>query len=231
MSCRSRNPLRTLIRRIFAQRTRALLYFDLHRLRARWSHPHCAKVVPHCDKLHFGCGGRRVERWLNVDMHDSEYDVDLAFGRLPWQDRVFSAIVGQQVIEHLELHTECIPLFKELDRVAKRGAQIWLSCPDMEKVCRSYLHSRGADVLEDRLTRCPDFSLQGAPVQHVVNDLFHQGGEHKNLFDFELLQWAMEQGGFRDCRRVNEAEMLRRFPEFPARNDDSFSLYVTAVAP
>jgi hypothetical protein len=62
------------------------------------------------------------------------------------------------------------------------------------------------------------------------NIMFHQDGEHKNLFDFDLLRWALEQSGFGDVRRRTEADLLVRFPECPCRDDDSQSLYVSAVA-
>jgi hypothetical protein len=63
-----------------------------------------------------------------------------------------------------------------------------------------------------------------------VNDLFHQWGEHKNLFDFDLAKWALEYAGFSDARQVEEADLLARFPGFPVRGDDLMTLYVTARA-
>ena len=224
-------PRQEMINAMLSPRTRSLVLFDLRRLQARWSHFRWGKIQPSCDRLHFGCGTRRVAGWVNVDVARSDYNVDLASGSLPWRDDVFSAIVAQQVIEHLDLQKELLPLLRELRRVAKPGAELWLSCPDMEKVCRSYLECRGADLLEDRQARWPDFSLHNTPTQHMINVLFHQGGQHKNLFDFDLLRWTLETAGFCECRRVSEANFLRRFPEFPPRNDDSVSLYVSAVVP
>lgn len=215
---------------LLSTRTRALLQFDLVRLRTRIrNHWRVAPTEPR--RLHFGCGARRVKGWLNVDVVGSEFDIDLTADRLPWNDATFEAFAAQHVVEHLELKHELLPLLKELRRIGRSGAEIWLACPDMERVCRSYLETGGRDILEDRQSRWPDFSLGAMPVQQIVNVTFHQGGEHKNLFDFELLCWALEEAGFAQCERRSEEDFLERFPEFPRRSDDRFSLYVSAAIP
>jgi hypothetical protein len=180
------------------------------------------------------CGNRRISGWLNVDVAGSEWDVDLAAGTLPWNNGQFTAIVGQQVIEHLELTSELLPLLAALRRVAQVGAEIWLSCPDLERVCSAYAENRGQGLIDDRLTR-PNLGLAAlgmaeVPPQHMINFLFHQGGEHVNLLDFELVSWALHRVGFGNCEKVDEARLLERFPEFLPRNDDRYSLYVRAIA-
>jgi predicted SAM-dependent methyltransferase len=209
-------------------RTLTLAWFDMLRLRARWRHPGRGDLVPSSPRLHVGCGNRRVAGWLNVDVIGSEYDVDLA-RRLPWREDSFDTLVSQHVIEHLELFSELMPLLREFRRVLRSGASVWLSCPDMEKVCRAYAGGGLGKLLEDRQRR-DDYSLQGAPVSQLVNDLFHQYGEHKNLYDFELLRWALEEAGFTDVRQIVEADLREAFPEFPRRDDDEQTLYVTALA-
>ncbi len=136
-------------------------------------------------------------------------------------------MVSQHVIEHLELETELLPLLRELRRVVVPGGCLWLSCPDLETVCRAYLHDQGAALSADRKRRIPTLALpDGVPTQHFINLLFHQHGEHKNLFDLGLLTWAVQRAGFQICERVNEAALLAQYPEFPPRDDDRQSLYV-----
>jgi predicted SAM-dependent methyltransferase len=181
-------------------------------------------------RLHFGCGGRVVRGWTNVDIINSPLDLDL-LARLPFPKQSFEAIVGQQVIEHFDLWTELLPLLEELHRVAKAECEIWLSTPDMEKICRGYLEDNGLALKLDRLTRHKDHELQDpVPCQHVINVLFHQGGEHRNLFDFELLAWALERAGFHNCLKAGEEEFRNRFPEFGPRGDDPHGFYVRALA-
>lgn len=229
-----RNPvLRAIygpLHRIFGMRTLTLVWFDLLRLLARVRHPFKRDVVPGKTQLHVGCGDRWVDGWLNVDVIGSEYDIDLGSGRLPWRSDSFEVLASQHVIEHLELFSELMPLLHEFNRVLKPGGTVWLTCPDMEKVCRGYVDGTLPQLLTDRQQR-GDYSLQGAPVSQMVNDLFHQYGQHKNLFDFPLLEWALQRAGFVDARKVEESDLRTAFPEFPPRDDDQQTLYVTALVP
>ena len=231
------NPL---ARSIFSDRTLAAVRFDLLR-RVTRTRRRERDVVPAVPRLHFGCGRRRIPGWLNVDVAGSEFDVDLAAGRLPWSDDSFDAAVSQHVIEHLDLSSELVPLLRELRRVLRPGGEIWLSCPDLEKLCRAYVDGRLPDLIQEREERsrrlwAGDWTLdretglgQTPPVQ-MINSVFYQDGEHRNLFDFELLKWTLEQAGFSAVRRVVEQDLLDRFPEFPPRYDDAHSLVVTARA-
>jgi predicted SAM-dependent methyltransferase len=216
--------------RLISRRTSHALKFDLLRLRARFRHPRAA-VQPDYPRLHLGCGKRRVTGWLNVDVAGSDYDVDLASGALPWSDGSFDQVVSQQVIEHLDLDTELIPLLVELRRVLRPGGEIWLSTPDLERICDSYAQDRGRLLEADRKARWPDFNLAGKPPQHMLNVLFHQGGEHQNLFDYDFLEWLMQHTGFTGCERTDEEAFLRLFPEFPRRDDDRTSVYLRARVP
>ena len=181
------------------------------------------------DHFHLGCGDRHVEGWLNVDLFDSDLDLDIARGRFPLASDHFRAIVSQHVIEHLVIEDELLPVLRECHRVLELGGELWLSTPDMEKAVMSYVEHRNQDLIHDRKNRLPHWSLDGYPTQQFMNDLFLQEGEHKNLFDYELLEWVLKKAGFNIVDRTSEKEMLRRFPGFPERKDDYQSLYVRAV--
>lgn len=219
--------MKRFLRSIFSKRTRSALKFDLLRLRARVLNQRQSNLTPPSPRLHFGCGRRHIAGWTNVDVAGSPFDLDLA-ARLPWRTGVFEAIVSQQVIEHLDLKTEILPLFRELARTSKPGAEIWLSCPDLAKVCHSYVENGGEALRTDRESRWEVDWIEGMPTSHIVNVLFHQGNEHKNLYDFELLRWTLQQSGFTDVERQTEEKFLTRFPEFPERRDDFHALYVRA---
>lgn len=217
--------------RLLSDRTVAHMQLDLLRSHAR-ARQRKSSPQPKHRQLHLGCGSRRISGWLNVDLADADECVDLACGSLPWSDSSFTAIVSQHVIEHLELTGELQPLLKEIHRVLHDDGQLWLSCPDLEKACRSYVDCKGADLLSDREARkAPGVSLgmEGVPTQHFINLLFDQSGEHKNLFDEELLAWALHKAGFLHCKRVLESDLLTRFPDFPSRGDDRQSIYIMAT--
>lgn len=218
--------VKAFLKRSLSARTLLLLKFDYLRFKAR--HFGKKKDVTNISKLHLGCWNRKIQGWLNVDVIDSDYDVDLACGVLPFPSDHFTAIASQHVIEHLELRLELLPLLRECFRVMKKDGQIWLSCPDMEKVCNGYVTDKGQALLNDKASRVPGYDLSKAPVQQVINELFHQDGEHKNLLDFELLKWILEQAGFIAVTKVDEGQFLHAFPEFPERKDDLQTLYVSA---
>ena len=121
-------------------------------------------------KLHLDCGSRRFEKWVNVDVIRSDLNLDLSQGKLPWKDDCYNTIVSQHVIEHLELYSELIPLFRELHRVLMPGGKMWLSCPDMEAVCAGYQSDKGTKLLASVQRRYPNFKLaESAPSQQIVN--------------------------------------------------------------
>ncbi len=176
--------VRKPLRGVLSVRTRALVLLDLRRWAVRGRQGR--ELPAPRDRLHLACGDNRVTGWLNVDLRGSEHDVDLAGGRLPWADRQFDAVVSQHLAEHLELESELIPLLHEIHRVLRPGGELWLSTPDLARVCQGYLDDGGNALLEDRKKRWTSFSLGDAPTPQLINHLFHQDGEHRNLLD---LSW------------------------------------------
>jgi predicted SAM-dependent methyltransferase len=224
--------IRTTQYRVFSPWTVRLMELDSLRLAARRCAPR-ALLDSDLSRLHLGCGNKRIPGWLNIDLVGTNPIVDLGCGRLPWKNRVFDVAVSQHVVEHLELESEFVPLLTELKRVLKPGGELWLSCPDLEIVCRSYVACKGRDLLADRLKHATvPTGLERFPFQYFINAIFHQAGEHKNLYDFELLEWALTKAGFIDCERTNPSEFRELFPEFPPAANDMHSIYVRArIAP
>lgn len=205
-----------------------LLRFFARRRTAKMHRRYLVKYKSFPSKLHFGCGSRKIEGWLNCDVHNSDLDIDLASGDLPFRQEQFDFIVSQHCIEHLWLVDELQPLINKMFSCLKPGGEIWLSCPDIEKIFKDYAETNGAGLINDRKIRFPDYSTHGYPSSYIINDLFHQGGGHKNLFDFKLLNSVLSKAGFSDCKKVNETMFLEKFPDFLKRNDDFQSLYVMA---
>lgn len=223
-----KNVIRRLFGGMFRERTLVMVYFDLLRLRTRMR-ARLKKKRPISPKLHLACGDRRIPGWLNVDAAGSEFDVDLGAGRLPWGDASFDCVVSQHLIDDLEIESELIPLFREIKRVLKPGGELWLSTPDMEKICRSYLEDGGTKLIADRRSRMPGFNMKGYPDSQYMNVIFFEWGRNQNLFDFPLLNFVLRRAGFEDGRRASERDLLKRFPDFPPRRDDYQSLYVCAA--
>ncbi|MBI1859664.1 MAG: methyltransferase domain-containing protein [Deltaproteobacteria bacterium] len=205
---------------VVSPRTAALLQLEAARAQVR----NRREITPTTGKLHLGCGTRIVEGWFNVDLFESDCDVDILKHPWPWPTHSFDHVVSQHVIEHLDLDSEIFPFLSELRRVVRPAGEVWLTTPDMEKICRAYLESRCGTLIEGAQRRwMKDWPY---PPSHYINHLFHQNGEHKNLFDFELLSWTAKKAGFASCERFIEKDLLSRFPEFPPRWDDEQTLVV-----
>lgn len=200
------------------------VYYELKRFKTRLFQTK-KQTIPKLKNLHLGSGARKFESWLNVDLTNSDYNLDLTH-KLPWVDNSFEFVVSQHFIEHLTAEDELIPLFAELQRVVLPKGEMWLTTPDLEKLCFSYLNYKCKDLVEDRKTRMKNWSLNGFPSQHFMNDLFNHSGAHRNLFDFELLEWMLLKAGFSKVERTNEKDLLAKFPEIPKRGDDKQALYV-----
>jgi predicted SAM-dependent methyltransferase len=219
--------------RVLRRRTRHLIDAELLRMKVLLR-SRDGRSTPTSTKLHFASGNRVVPQWLNADLNigrdPTVQSVDLSSGNLPWPDHVFDVAVGQMVIDDLEMDEELIPLLKELHRTLKPGAVLWVSCPDIEKICRSYLENRCTDLIRDRQTRWPDMPKSDKPTSQFVNDIFYEKGNNMNLFDFDLLKWCLEQAGFHNVEHRNERALLSEVMGFPPRNDDTHALYVRSVA-
>src|SRR5687767_12152900 len=102
-----------------------LISYELKRLKCRILSP--GKYKTSLSQLHLGSGDRKITGWLNVDLVDSDLNLDIAKGKLPFPDQQFQVIVSQHVIEHLTIEDELIPLLKECFRTLKPGGELWLS--------------------------------------------------------------------------------------------------------
>ena len=75
----------------------------------------------------------------------------------------------------------------------------------------------------------PNWNLKGYPNSQMVNELFHQGIEHKNLFDYDLLSYTLRKCGFSIVEEIDEKFLLDRIYELPPRLDEEQTLYVYAT--
>jgi hypothetical protein len=124
-------------------------------------------------------------------------------------------------------------MLRDLKRTCKDGAVVYLTCPDLEKWCRSYMENRGASIISGReamgiyekglLDKYPSM-----PISQILNECFFQGTEHRNIFDFDLLKWILETAGFTEVVRLSEEEFAAEVPDFEKRKDEFEVLSVRA---
>ena len=84
-------------------------------------------------KLHLGCGGKKLDGWINVDIEAScspDEIVDLEKFPWPWQDDSVDHILMSHVLEHLgERRDIYLQIIQELYRVCVDGALIEIHVP------------------------------------------------------------------------------------------------------
>ena len=205
-----------------------MVLFDLMRYKTRLFNS-SKKICTNKPLLHLGCGNRKIKGWINADITASDINIDLGSGTLPWVDNSFNCIVSQHVIDDLDINDELIPLLKECNRIISSGGEIWISCPDIEKICISYLNNNFSDLIEDRKKRFPNYTLGDMPNSQFFNDLIFEGGNNVNFFDYSLLKYILEEkAGFINCEKISERDLLLKFNNFPKRQDKKQTLYIRA---
>ena len=84
-------------------------------------------------KINFGCGSKKIEGWLNVDLFDSvEPDMILDMEKTPWP--FSSNSVDEMLFSHVLEHVGAMPkdflnIIKEIYRIAKDGCVLNIYVP------------------------------------------------------------------------------------------------------
>ena len=131
-------------------------------------------------KLHLGCGGRRIDGYINIDCRKTTAtDAVLDIRRLPYSDDSAILIEAYHAIEHLP-GNDLPNVLKEWRRVLAPNGKLIIECPDFDKDAREYL-----DGNEARLDSI--FGLQR----------FH-GDMHLFGYNFKRLSGLLENSGFRE---------------------------------
>lgn len=193
------------------------------------------------DKINLGCGGGKLSGWMNVDIQKQYCDigesVDLTQG-IPFDDGAFDHAFSSHFIEHVDYETTMLSFLLEVNRVLKGGGTLWVITPDLKKACEAYINDKCESLFKDRLSRNWRYRkkinnpqlynkiIDGTtPTQHFINDLFHQGGQHKNLLDIDLLAWIGKRAGFSEVIETSDEELRKSFPEIRSRGDSLQALY------
>ena len=67
------------------------------------------------------------------------------------------------------------------------------------------------------------------PVQHILNEVIYQSGNHQYMFEFEILSHLLTSIGFSKVAIITESDFVDFYTEFPLRNDSVQTLIVKAV--
>lgn len=140
-------------------------------------------------RLNFGCGGRPIEGWINIDgAFNRNADLVISLrGRLPFDSGNVRFIFTEHLIEHFR-REEALGFLRECHRILEPEGAIRIVAPDLESMARAY-------VEDDREWFGKAFPYLSDPVA-AFNLIFHQGGAHHYIYDSRALQEALRQAGF-----------------------------------
>jgi len=171
-------------------------------------------------KLNIGAGVKRKPGWVNVDLHPAADVKTDGRRRLPFRNHSASIVYSEHFFEHLEYPEEAMTFLSESFRVLAPGGLFSVGVPDTELCLRAYLNG---DFSPGSLGLL-EVEWCTTPMQYL-NFLFHQGGEHKQLYDFTTLAKVLQNAGFCDIAR-------REFdPSLDSEDRRIGTLYVNARKP
>ena len=162
---------------------------------ARSGRPDASRTSLPSDRIHYACGQRVLDGWLNVDGFDESYPngcVDLDQSRRihradltvphPFPDASFAWGYSEDFLEHLT-QAESIVFLCEAYRTFKDGGVLRLSFPGLAGILRRHLRSGG-------------FAGATTCVEEAYTRWFH-----KHFYTFESIQLVASYVGFSDVRR------------------------------
>ena len=150
--------------------------------------------------LNIACASRYHKDWTNIDFHAVSEVVRKVniLGGLPYEDASFDAAYSSHFIEHLS-PCQVDAVLSEIHRILKTGGVLRVVVPDLENICREYLH-RLQDAREKDDERSNDL------YEYIVVELLDQmvrskpGGRLGELFatmesNEELKKYVAERTG------------------------------------
>lgn len=215
---RVRRTLRKLQRAYYASPNDASIiqqYFETLRA-ARGSAPRRA--------LHAGSGDHHIDGWINVDsgVHNRvEVAADLARS-IPFRNESLDYIHSEDFLEHLDLDAGK-RFIGEAYRVLRRGGVMRVLTPDLRAIVDHVYHAREPRHLQ----WCAD-SLQTDGACEAFNMHLRMNGDHRFLYDEELLTTLLQRAGFR-VRRTSWNRSKEPALRFLDLRDFGLNLFLEAV--
>lgn len=148
-------------------------------------------------KIHLGCGGRRLDGYVNIDVQFVGADMHTDVRDLPFKDGSIDEIYASHVLEHFGRH-EYKAVLKEWRRVIRTGGKIYIAVPDIESSINHYNEHHDLKVL----------------VGQFWGGQRDEYDYHKIGFTFKTLEAALGEAGFVSSERYDTFKYL------PADFDD-----------
>lgn len=149
-------------------------------------------------RLHIG-GREAHDNWEILNAVASEHvdhlgdAIDLS--RFP--DETFAEVYASHVLEHFDFNGPLNCALKEWRRVLQPGGSLYVSVPDLERVCLLYITPRLAPEIRHEIMQIIYGSHRGKFDYHLTG------------FDFDFLVRVLRDAGFAAVRRVVSFNLFR----------------------
>jgi len=174
-------------------------------------------------RLNLGCGGRRYENYINLDIRmgagDVQWDCSLP---LPYPDNSIEEIRMDSFFEHLFM-TEAVECLKDWYKKLKTGGELIITyLPDFDKVAEQYLDGTLDKIRGDATGLDIAYgALFGAPCGSDVGQL------HKAMYTRNSIEALILQAGFKIDTLAYAKDLFPGIEnEFPL---DEYSLWIKAI--
>lgn len=141
-------------------------------------------------KLHLGCGDKRIEGYVNVDIRpNTSVDLVSDLRNLPFELNEFDVIYSCAVIEHFG-RNEWLDLLQSWTKFLKPGGKIYLSTSDFDSISERYAKTKNLEEL----------------LGLLIGGQKYEYDWHGMVFNYSILKNALENLGYQDIQRYNWRE-------------------------
>jgi predicted SAM-dependent methyltransferase len=180
--------------------------------------------------VNIGSGGRGLPGWINIElirMRDTTICLDVR-RPLPLADGSVARIMAEHVVEHMDFRSDIPAVLADWRRVLRPGGLLRIVVPDGARFLAAYASG------DKKAWRDLGWNIDALPddiytPMHVINHIFHQGGEHLFAYDFGTLAWALRKAGFVAIERMSFRRSRDSALAIDQPNHAPYSLYVEAV--
>ncbi|MBI5049143.1 MAG: methyltransferase domain-containing protein [Deltaproteobacteria bacterium] len=139
-------------------------------------------------KLHLGCGNRRIDGFIHIDLMDYEYiDYKSSADKLGFiKDGTVDLIYASHLLEHFG-RNEIEKVLTEWHRVLKRGGILRLAVPNFEAIVNVYMKNKNLEEL----------------LGLLIGGQKNEYDFHKMIFDERLLKRSLLKAGFSKAYRYD----------------------------
>ena len=148
------------------------------------------------NKLHLGCGGVKLEGWINIDLKRTKA-ADLRWNLLrplPYDNNTAELIFCEHVFEHFTF-AEGRRLLADWYRLLAPGGRVRIGVPGLEGTIKKYQTGSWRNRKYGKSAR----RWKRATGAEYFNACFYMWG-HKFIYDEETLKKVMRQAGFKNVK-------------------------------